>query len=167
MNKYCRIDLSNFKLTVDKVHNGCNYFKKGDIVNLNFIPKNICIIALHTALPYYFSLLENAWFRWEKNKNSVTAFCPIAETSVGMEIIKVKEKNKNKIMVKVKNTNNSCIKSQNLDFLEKIRIGPRAVYKLIPYIFYLENKKNNENIGLSISCHACKYGKIDILLSKK
>ena len=69
MNNYCKLDLSNFKLTIDKIHNSCKYFKKGDIIDLDSLPKNICIIALHTILPYYFSLLENAWFRWEKYKN--------------------------------------------------------------------------------------------------
>ena len=171
MTDDCNIDLSAFELVADKVHSGCRYYAEGDSVKLNSLPKNTCIPGLYTILPYYFSLKEDAWFRWEKDKDSVTAFCPIAESTVGMDILRTRSGDTINIGVRIREPNASCTRGYasedryHVNFFDEIKVCPRLLYEIIPYLFYLKNVGKGHETMLSLSCSGCEHGRVDFSFS--
>lgn len=163
------IQLSNYELKVKKKDKGCDHFVTGESIDFNEIPKGTCVIALYAYLPYYLSLREEAWFRWEKDKSSVVAFCPVAGSTVRMKIIKKRDK---KILVKVDGSENCCNKmiknkhSINTEFLKNIKIGARGLYEIIPYLFYLENS-DAEHFKISLQCNKCGDKRVNFFVYKK
>ena len=99
--------------------------------------KNICITALHTAIPYIHSFLNGLWFGWEDKKDIVTAICPAGH--VAIQIIKISTE---EIMVICNEHQNSkCPRHQ--DQIE-LKVNPndnclKVIDAFFPYSLYLSD----------------------------
>lgn len=73
----CQIN-DNFSFKLKGSCGDC-FLKKNKNLELEFkkiLPENLCPWAYYSIIPYWLSLIQGAWFPWEKNKNEVVCQCP-------------------------------------------------------------------------------------------
>lgn len=171
--KNCDLDLSSIILEVINAPKGCIY-KSGDKFKLTeIIPPDECLFALHEVAPYYLTLKNNGYFKWEKDKNTVMTQCPNTDVAVG---VRVRCSETNKIYAKVASMGSKqCPKNYKKgdeilsSVIDNNHLCLTALDVLFPYILFLEScsrrKKNASPITVQCS-YSNKPAKFRLSLKK-
>ncbi len=163
--KNCNLDLSSIILEVIKAPKNCVYQSGNQYKLIDLIPAEECLFALHEVIPYYLTLMNKGYFKWQNNPNAVITQCPNPEVAVAIGV-KCELKNKNKkIQAKVVATKTGkCPKKYQTgkEILKKVinnkKICLLAFDVFLPSILFLEtNAKKRKKVKPIII--QCSYGK--------
>jgi uncharacterized repeat protein (TIGR04076 family) len=127
-------------------------FRKGQRFSLaELIPKDQCVTAVHTSLPYGLTFEQGGWFRWEKDKRMVTALCPCIDTPVALDV-----KTNGRVCVHIR-TKRGCRKYSDGD---NFGIGCCNLLLSIYPIAFLDK------VCVDASCSGCELGRIKVKITK-
>lgn len=154
----CDLDLSSITLEVIEAPKSCIY-KSGDKFKLtDIISPHECLFIIHEVIPYYLTLKNRGYFKWERDTNTVMTQCPNSNIAVGVKVIRGGI-NKTHVRV-VSMSSEKCPKSYKKgdeilgSVVNNDHICLTALDVLFPYILFLESySRRKENVSsITVQC---------------
>ncbi len=162
--KNCNLDLSSIILEVIKAPKNCVYQPGNQYKLIDLIPVEECLFALHEVIPYYLTLINKGYFKWQDNPNTVITQCPNPEVAVAIGVRRELKNKDNKIQAKVVATKTGkCPKKYQTgkEILKRVinnkKVCLLAFDVLFPSILFLETNAKNRKKVKPITIQ-CSYG---------
>lgn len=170
----CNLDLSSIVLEVIEAPKNCVYRKKDKFKLTDIIPPHECLFIIHSVMPYYLTLKNSGYFKWEKDLDTVMTQCPNPDIAIGVQVIRG---GKNKINARVASMRSKeCPKGYKKgdeimgSLMNSNHICLTALDVLFPYILFLESclRKKESASPITIQCsYSNKPAKFKLSLRRK
>ena len=156
--KNCDLDLKSITLKIVSASRECKYKTGEEFPLKDVLPLDECFFALHEVMPYYVTLKNGGYFKWEKDVNKVTTQCPNTDIAVALNVVRGEDNSISTEVTSVKSTEcpKKYMKGNRIltSVIDNPHICITALDTLLPYILFLENcsQKQEKAEPIPVQC---------------